>query len=89
MAKLTRRVLLKRTSLSAATIGALMAAPGLGAAAALAEGDSAAEASRGHLVAYVHDTSKGELALLVGTREIIVRDRELVKRLARAANAAR
>lgn len=85
MAKLTRRVLLKQTSLSAAAVGALMAAPGLNAASALAESGSATEAAHQPLVAYVHDTSKGEISLLVGTREIIVRDRELVKRLARAA----
>lgn len=88
MAQLTRRVLLKKTSLSAAAIGALMAVPGLTAAhasAALAETDSPADTSSEPLVAYVHDTAKGEIALLVGTREIIVQDRELVKRLLKAS----
>jgi hypothetical protein len=39
----------------------------------------------GPLVAYLRDVAVGEIGLLVGTREIIVRDRELVQRLLRAA----
>ena len=87
MAKLTRQALLKQTAAGAATIGALAAVPGLatGHAAALSEADFAAEAPHGSLVAYVRDAAKEEITVLVGTREIAVRDRALVRRLLKAA----
>ena len=87
MAKLTRQALLKQTAAGAATIGALAAVPGLitAHATALTEAGSAAEAPRRAMVAYVRDTTKEELTVLVGTREITVRDRALVRRLAKAA----
>ena len=88
MAKLTRRDLIKQTSAGAAALGALAAVPGLagaqGAPEAHAAGPSAADRN-GPLVAYLRDVAAGEIGLLVGTREIIVRDRELVQRLLRAA----
>lgn len=37
------------------------------------------------LAAYVRDASTGEVALLIGTREVLIRDLELVRRLVRAA----
>jgi hypothetical protein len=88
MAKLTRRDLIKQTSAGAAALGALAAVPGLagvqGAPEAHGAGLSAADRN-GPLVAYLRDVAKGEIGLLVGTREIIVRDPELVQRLLRAA----
>ncbi|HKC73630.1 MAG TPA: twin-arginine translocation signal domain-containing protein [Chloroflexota bacterium] len=88
MAKLTRRDLIKQTSAGAAALGALAAVPGLagaqGAPQAHAAGLSAADRN-GPLVAYLRDEAVGEIGLLVGTREIIVRDRELVQRLLTAA----
>jgi hypothetical protein len=88
MAKLTRRDLIKQTSAGAAALGALAAVPGLagaqGAPEAHAAGLSAADCN-GPVVAYLRDVAAGEIGLLVGTREIIVRDRELVQRLLRAA----
>ena len=88
MAKLTRRDLIKQTSAGAAALGALAAVPGLaavqGAPEAHAAGPSVADRD-GPLVAYLRDVAVGEIGLLVGTREIIVRDRELVQRLLKAA----
>jgi hypothetical protein len=37
------------------------------------------------VVAYVQDVSKGELALMVGEREVVVQDRDLVNRILNAA----
>ena len=88
MAKLTRRDLIKQTSAGAAALGALAAVPGLagaqGAPEAHAAGLSAADRN-GPLVAYLRDVAVGEIGLLVGTREIIVRDPDLVQRLLKAA----
>ena len=43
-----------------------------------------ATASTGQIVAYVRDASKGEVAIFVGTREIIRHDPDLAARLAHA-----
>jgi hypothetical protein len=88
MAKLTRRDLIKQTSAGAAALGALAALPGLVGAQDAPEAHAAGPAvadRNGPLVAYLRDVAGGEIGLLVGTREIIVRDRELVQRLLRAA----
>ena len=88
MAKLTRRDLIKQTSAGAAALGALAALPGLAGAQGAAEAHATAPAvadRSGPLVAYLRDVAKGEIGLLVGTREIIVRDRELAQRLLKAA----
>jgi hypothetical protein len=46
--------------------------------------------AEGAMAAYIHDLTKGELALMVEGREVIVTDKQLVARLARAfARAAR
>lgn len=87
MAKLTRSGFIKKTSAGAATIGALAAAPSLTAAHAASEAlapDHTA-ALREPMLAHVRNAASGEIAILVGTREVIVHDRELVKRLAKAA----
>jgi hypothetical protein len=46
---------------------------------------SAAGAVAGPLVAYVRNAATGEVTILHGTREIVVHDPELVKRLVHAA----
>ena len=88
MAKLTRRGFLKKTTVGAAAVGALIAVPGLAkvpeASAAPAMDLSPAELS-GPLVAHVRNLSTGEIALMVGTREIVYHDRKLAARLVRAA----
>jgi len=83
MAKLTRRGFVKKSSVGAATLGALVAVP------RLAEVEAAPQAHvAGHhepLLAHVRDRATGEIALLVGTREVVIHDRELVMRLVKAA----
>ena len=92
MARLTRRRLLYQTSIGAAAVGMLPAAARLTAveapAAALpqtaAEAEVPAATLSEPLVAYLHPAAQGALTLLVGTREIVVRDAELVARLIKA-----
>jgi hypothetical protein len=88
MEKLTRRGLIAKGSLGAAAIGALVAVPGMGTAHAAPQapqGDGEKAMVEGPLMAHVRDLTTGEIALYVGTREIIVHDRALVGRLVRAA----
>ena len=88
MAKVTRRRLLKTTSIGAATVGMLAAAPHLGALAAPATEQApelSAASLSGPMVTYVRNLAKGEVGILVGEREIVYRDPDLVKRLLKAA----
>ena len=76
----------RRTFLTLA--GGSAAAVGLGAAAGDADAAPArppAEAN-GPLVAYVTDMRDGELTLMHGEDEVVVHDRDLAARLARAAH---
>jgi len=77
----TRRGFLAIAGAGAAAVGAAAVAP----AAAAAPVRAPAGAS-GPLVAYVSDMQRGELTLMVGEREVVVHDRELAARLARAAH---
>lgn len=87
MAKVTRRRFLGATTAGAAAVGTLIAAPGL-TNVADASAPSPITLSReelaGPLVAHVRNLSTGEIALMVGTREIVYHDRKLVARLLRA-----
>ena len=87
MTKVTRRSFLKQTSASAATLSLLPAIPAL---AAISHSPEATlpllpAASTGPMIAHVSDVSTGEITLLVGAREVIFHDRELVARLIKAA----
>ena len=88
MTKQTRRRFLKQSSVGVATVGVLAAAPRLAAVAAPAN-TSVTELSTttmsGPLMAYVRDLARGELGVLVGTREVILHDPDLVVRLLNAA----
>jgi hypothetical protein len=88
MAKLTRRGLLKQTTVSAATLGAMAAGPNLTMFLDSPE-DPMTEISpgaiAGPLVAHIRDAGTGEISLLVGTREIVIRNTDLVARLVKAA----
>lgn len=93
MAKLTRRRFLTQTTISAAGIGVAASAFGVPAASALpklAQTPSAADLSLATLseplMLYVRDAAKGEVAFLVGTREIIRRDPVLVAHLLRGVS---
>jgi hypothetical protein len=75
-----------------ALAGAGAAAVGLSAVVPATEvlgvpgAEAASAAASGPLVAYVKDSRTGEVSVMVGEREVIVHDRELVARLARAAS---
>jgi hypothetical protein len=97
--KISRRTLFQRTSIGVAAAGALIAAPrilgsqaapALGAAHATGKASSANTAAAAPAVssepvmAYIRDSAKGEIALYMGTREIIRHDPDLVSRLLQA-----
>ncbi len=94
MATISRRKLLARTSMGAAAAGVLTAVPGLIAAkhhsGPAASHTAATVAPNGEVpsVAYVRDAKKGEVVLMVGTREVVHTDPALVAYLARAYNNA-
>jgi hypothetical protein len=84
MAKLTRRRFLTRTTASAAALGALAGGFGARAVESLPH-EVAVKAPPATvsepLVVYVRDAARGEVAFLVGEREITRRDPALVARL--------
>lgn len=90
MAKLTRRTLMQ-TSVGAATVGALVGAvatvPHIVSAASSEAATSQLSNAKlpGPMVAYVSDIKKGEVVLLVGERQITVRDSELAVSLLKAS----
>jgi hypothetical protein len=95
--KISRRTLFQRTSIGVAAAGAFIAAPrilgsrpvpAVGAtrsAEKTAPTNPAADPSASEpVMAYIRDSAKGEIALYVGTREIIRHDPELASRLLQA-----
>jgi hypothetical protein len=92
MNDLSRRRFLTHGSLGVAFAGVLALVPGLSAvfrvpAPAIAAG--AQPALAGPLVAHVRDLTSGEILLLVGTEQVIHRDRDLAARLYAAARRVR
>ena len=89
MMHINRRSFLKQTSVSAATLGLFSSLPAL---AVISESSQdtipkvAAAGFSGPLIAHVSDVATGEVALLLGSREIIFRDPQLVARLMKAAS---
>ena len=87
MGKLTRRTFLARASVAAAaaTGGAAaltsLASSAIPAAAAAPTTRTGKATRRDALVAHVRNISTGEVAVLMGTREVVYRDRALVARL--------
>ncbi|HEX4018240.1 MAG TPA: hypothetical protein VHX15_16005 [Frankiaceae bacterium] len=86
MSDSTRRTFLVATGAGAAALSVSALAPAAQAATTTKNAKGGSPASDEPLVAYVSNASKGELTLLVGEREVLVHDRELVARLARAAS---
>jgi hypothetical protein len=84
---LTRRSLLQNAPLTAASLSVLPAMPALAASRPPPEvatpRSSAAGASS--MVIHVNDVATGEMTLLVGAREIVLRDPRLVARFLEAA----
>jgi hypothetical protein len=88
MAKVTRRTFLSTTVGAAGGVAAmgLIAGPSTLVEAA----QNAAEASDGPvsrepMTAYVRDAATGEISVMVGHREIVTKDPQLIRRLQRAA----
>lgn len=78
----TRRKFLTMAGAGTAAGVAAVALPGT-AAAATEDARLPADAD-GAMVAYIHDVKRGEVSLMVEGREVIVTDKPLVARLARA-----
>ncbi len=90
MRTISRRNLLAKTGMGAAAAGVLTAVPGLVAAKHGSRGAAPTSALKtttpaGDVpaVAYVRDAAKGEIVLMVGTREVVHTDPALVAYLAR------
>jgi len=60
-----------------------------GSANAAAEDTTLPPGADGSMAAYIHDLNNGEVALMVEGRQVIVTDKVLVSRLARAFAQAR
>ncbi|MBV9823912.1 MAG: hypothetical protein JO144_16910 [Actinobacteria bacterium] len=84
----TRRNFLIVSGAGAAAIGVAAAVPAT-AAARTPDAPATLPADATDLVAHVADPHSGTLTLLVGEREVVVHDRDLVARLARAASRER
>ncbi len=87
--EVSRRGFLARTMALTTAVGLIAAAPAwalrtLGEARAAAQPDEAGSALSAPLVAYVRDVHKGEVVLMVGTKEVVRRDPGLVSRLVRS-----
>ena len=81
---LSRRAFLSRSSIGIALAGAAMAVPALGAViktSAAADKVSMPNGNVEPLVAHVRDLSSGEVSLMVGTEQVVVRDANLAARL--------
>ena len=86
MTEPTRRNFLIASGAGAAAAGMVAAVPGVAGAQTPNPAPAALPDNATALVAHVADPSSGTLSLLVGEREVLVHDRDLVARLARAAS---
>lgn len=84
MSESTRRSFLIASGACAAAVGMAAATPGVAGARTPAPVTLPPDAT--DLVAHIADPGSGTLTLLVGEREVIVHDRDLVARLARHAS---
>lgn len=84
----SRRSFLRTGSISAIAVGAAALTPGLLTGPADASPAAAGPLPDGPLIAYVKDHKSGEIAVMVGEREVLYRDRDLAARLARIGSHA-
>jgi len=84
MSESTRRSFLIASGAGAAAVGMAAATPGPAAAQTPAPATLPHDAT--DLVAHIADPGSGTLTLLVGEREVVVHDADLVARLARHAH---
>ncbi|MGH3360856.1 MAG: twin-arginine translocation signal domain-containing protein [Nocardioides sp.] len=75
----------RRKFLAVAGAGAAAGTVGLASGAHAAEVGKSADAAQETVVAYVKDHRSSELRLMVGEREVVVQDRDLVTRILNAA----
>jgi hypothetical protein len=95
MSGMSRRDLLRASAgaaavavpISALSAGGIAAADGV--ASRLADEAALTEAGAGPVIFSVTNPAKGEVSVLQGTNEVIVRDRQLVAKIMRAANSRR
>ena len=95
MSDITRRSFLKQSGVTAAAAGAVVATPKVlrGPASKKSTAERPARTTTAArkanatrtLVVHVPDTAKSELRILVGDREVVLHDRDMVTRLSRAA----
>ena len=88
MAKVTRRTFLSTTVGAAGGVAAmgLIAGPSTLVEAAQNVADAGDDAaSNAPMTAYVRDASTGEIAVMVGHREVVTKDPQLIRRLQRVA----
>ena len=92
MAKLTRRGFIGQTTASIATIGVLATVPTLVAAPEMTEvvatdsteAELSATTFSESIVAHISDLAAGEVTIMSGSKEIVLRDADLVMRLLKA-----
>lgn len=92
MSKLTRRGFIGQTTASVATLGVFAAVPTLVAAPEMtdvvasdsAEAELSATTFSESIVAHISDLATGEVTIMSGTKEIVLRDADLVMRLLKA-----
>jgi len=87
LAALTRRRFLGAASLGAASVGIMSSVPAVSLMSDSSEadpGDVPAAAMAEPLVVQVRDFSSGEMSIMSGMREVVVRDPQLVMRLLKA-----
>jgi hypothetical protein len=85
MTGMTRRGFLTHASIGAAAGGLAVMAPLQGTRRPLDLPITAGAAPMDDLIAHVRSVPTGEIALMIGSREVVVRDRSLAARLANAA----
>ena len=85
MTDATRRGFLIMAGAGAAAAGVAAIAPAAGQATPRVTRLGGASTGSGPLVAYVRDAHKGDVSVMVGEREVVVHDPELVARLTRAS----
>ena len=87
MSEASRRTFLVAAGAGAAALGVASIAPAAADAATPKGSNTPTGLPSGEpLVAYVSNARSGELTLLVGEREVLVTDKDLVARLTRAAS---
>ena len=88
MAGLSRKSFIEQASVGAAAAAALVTVPGFAFSRETAQASAASAHTTAHggpILAHVRNAATGEIAVLFGTREVIIHDREVAHRLLRAA----